>query len=229
MKLSKEQRAALEAAGYKISKSGKTVEGKNGGTIGGINENGKFFAGSQKVMDILRNPPKLEAPKQAPASRSSAPAKPRSPVSSGRGDGKAETARRAADRPKISSGRGDGAAEATRRRAEARQNEKKPATGAVAAAGAVAGAVAIGAAAARKRARDARRVQASPRGTAYNPSYTGKPKMAEGPQGRYATGVGRPRGPSAAGAALNPGRSARRLAGGRMNSLDPRNNPYKLD
>jgi len=222
MKLSKEQRAALEAAGYKISKSGKTVEGKSGGTIGGINENGKFFAGSQKVMDILRNPPKIEAPKQAPAPRPrrEPAAKPSSPR---------PKARPEQPKPKVSSGRGDGAAEAARRRADAKENEKKSVAGAVAATGAVAGAAAIGAAAARKKARDVRRVQASPRGTAYNPSYTGKPKMAEGPQGRYATGVGRPRGPSAAGAALNPGRSARRLAGGRMNSLDPRNNPYKLD
>lgn len=222
MKLSKEQRAALEAAGYKISKSGKTVEGKNGGTIGGINENGKFFAGSQKVMDILKNPPKAEAPKQAPASRprSEPAAKPSSPR---------PKARPEQPKPKVSSGRGDGASENTRRRADAKENEKKSVTGAVAATGAVAGAAAMGAAAARKKARDARRTQAPPRGTAYNPSYTGKPKMAEGPQGRYATGVGRPRGPSAAGAALNPGRSARRLAGGRMNSLDPRNNPYKLD
>ena len=65
MALTKDQRAALEAAGYTIAKSGKTIKGKDGGTIGGINENGKFFSGSKKVMDILKNPPKAEA-KPAP-------------------------------------------------------------------------------------------------------------------------------------------------------------------
>jgi hypothetical protein len=199
MKLSKEQRAALEAAGYKISKSGKTVEGKNGGTIGGINENGKFFAGSQKVMDILRNPPKAEVPKQAPVSRPrSEPAvKPRTPTSSGRGDGKAETVRRAADRPKISSGRGNGAAEVTRRRNDAKPKAQQNTASGVKKA---AGAIAAGAAA-----------------------LAVQPALMERRARRAA------RGPSAVGAAMNPGRSARRLAGGRMNSLDPRNNPYKLD
>lgn len=199
MKLSKEQRAALEAAGYKISKSGKTVEGKNGGTIGGINENGKFFAGSQKVMDILKNPPKAEAPKQTPNSRSSA--SPRTRVSSAssptRGDGKAEATRRAADRPKISSGRGNGAAETTRRRNDAKPEAQQNTTSGVKKA---AGAIAAGAAA-----------------------LAAQPALAERRARRAA------RGPSAAGAAMNPGRVARRSAGGRMNSLDPRNNPYKLD
>jgi hypothetical protein len=118
MKLSVDQRKALEAAGYKISKSGKTVEGKNGGTIGGINENGKLFSGSKKVMDILKNPdsaaPKADA---KPAAKPRAPKKDDKPATKdamtgyrkgdvtaspitprgGRGDGGAERVRRAAD------------------------------------------------------------------------------------------------------------------------------------
>lgn len=190
MKLSKEQRVALEAAGYKISRSGKTVEGKNGGTIGGINENGKFFAGSQKVMDILKNPPKAEAPKQAPASRprSEPAAKPSSPR---------PKARPEQPKPKVSSGRGNGTVEAARRRADAKPKaQQNTASGIKKAAGAIA---------------------------AGSAALAVQPALMERRARRAA------RGPSAAGAALNPGRSARRLAGGRMNSLDPRNNPYKLD
>jgi hypothetical protein len=57
------------------------------------------------------------------------------------------------------------------------------------------------------------------------PIKNAKPKAAQ-PAVRA---VGSVRGPSAAGAGFNPVKSVRRLAGGRMNSLDPRNNPYRLD
>lgn len=61
------QRKALEAQGYTLSKNGKTVL-KNGQSIGGINENGKFWSGSQKVMSILKSGG--EAPKQKPVVKS---------------------------------------------------------------------------------------------------------------------------------------------------------------
>ena len=50
--ISAAKRKQLEAAGYSISKSGDTVT-KDGGTVAGINGNGKVF-GSGKAFDILK-------------------------------------------------------------------------------------------------------------------------------------------------------------------------------
>ncbi len=67
MKITSQQRKALEAAGYTVGKSGTTVQ-KDGKTIGGYNANGQMFSGSGKIRDILKAKPEA-APKAAPAPR----------------------------------------------------------------------------------------------------------------------------------------------------------------
>lgn len=52
--ISAAKRKQLEEAGYKVNKSGKTVQHPEGGTVAGINENGEFF-GSGKALDILKS------------------------------------------------------------------------------------------------------------------------------------------------------------------------------
>ncbi len=98
MKITSQQRKALEAAGYTVGKSGSTIQ-KDGKTVGGYNANGQMFSGSGKIRDILKAKPEA-APKAAPAPRAtrstqSAPA--RSGVRGGRGDGNYERVVRGAD------------------------------------------------------------------------------------------------------------------------------------
>ena len=71
MAISKEQRAALEAKGYTIGRSGNTVQNSKGETVGGFNENGQVFSGNSSVRDILKSKPTPAAPKPAakPAAR----------------------------------------------------------------------------------------------------------------------------------------------------------------
>ena len=100
-----EQKKALEAAGF--TTKGKTVY-KDGKAVGGINENGQFWSGSAKVKSIMKSAPapKVETKKteaKAPA-KSEPKAKPlttpkvtTTALGGGRGDGKAETARRKAE------------------------------------------------------------------------------------------------------------------------------------
>jgi len=76
--ISDSKRKQLEAAGYTVSKSGKTVQTKDGGTVAGINENGNFFgSANSKAFKILKGEevkPKPKAkPKAKPKSSSSAP------------------------------------------------------------------------------------------------------------------------------------------------------------
>lgn len=194
-KISSAQRSALEAAGYTISKSGNTVLTSDGKSIGGYNENGQIFSGSSKVRDILKNtkeaPAKAaEAPaKAAPAKRSAeAPAtskRPKAkpePLKSGRpGTG-------VTSGPKYS-GRGNGAAEVSQRSSDnARKAQEKSSDIAkkVASAAAAAG----GVTALMKSVKEKPRKPATP--TIKNPNYGKSSRMAEGFQGRYATGVGRP-------------------------------------
>jgi soluble cytochrome b562 len=114
--ITKEQKAALEAAGYTVYKN--TVKTKSGGSVGGYNENGNIWSGSKKVADILKSKPTepKTAPKTAakasPSKQKKAPTKDAmkgyregdvtttrlDKVSSGRGDGKMETLRRTVDR-----------------------------------------------------------------------------------------------------------------------------------
>lgn len=75
MKISPEKRKALEAAGYKISRSGSAVLDKNGATVASYNENGGISSGSGKVSAILKA---KDAPAKAPAKPAAkAPAKPK--------------------------------------------------------------------------------------------------------------------------------------------------------
>lgn len=60
--ISAAKRKQLEEAGYKVNKSGKTVQHPEGGTVAGINENGNVF-GSGKAFDILKGSSK-KAPKK---------------------------------------------------------------------------------------------------------------------------------------------------------------------
>lgn len=104
MKVTAQQRKALEAVGYTVGKSGNTVQ-KDGKTVGGYNANGQMFSGSGKIRDILKAKPEA-APKAASrptapaerASRASQPA-PRRPVAKkgGRGDGNYERVVRGAN------------------------------------------------------------------------------------------------------------------------------------
>lgn len=113
-KITAEQRKALEAAGYTVS--GNTVKTKDGGSVGGYNENGKIWSGSSKVKDILKSQPseakvtpKTKQPTKKPVSspvtkdamkgyRAGEITTSRIPTQKGRGDGGAEKVRRAADR-----------------------------------------------------------------------------------------------------------------------------------
>lgn len=68
-KISATQRAALEAAGFTIAKSGNTVLNKDGKSVGGFNANGQIFSGNSKVRDILKTkdePKKATSTKSAP-------------------------------------------------------------------------------------------------------------------------------------------------------------------
>jgi hypothetical protein len=67
--ISDSKRKQLEAAGYKVGKSGKTVQTKEGGTVAGINSNGNLF-GSGKALDILKGEAKPTKTKEQPKSKS---------------------------------------------------------------------------------------------------------------------------------------------------------------
>jgi len=112
MSVTKEQRAALQAAGYTVK--GNTVLNKAGDSVGGYNENGKIWSGSGKVTAILKSSPTpTAAPTPKQATKKAPVAKPvaKSPMKgyqrgdvttsaipkSGRGDGGAERVRRAAE------------------------------------------------------------------------------------------------------------------------------------
>jgi hypothetical protein len=193
-KINATQRAALEAAGYVISKSGNVVLNSKGETLGGYNENGNIFSGSNKVRSILKDneePKKPAAAKPAPKRTPSRPAeKPAAKPNKGggRGDGKAEVNRRRADNY-TSSGRGNGKTETARRRTDAAASNRTLTTAEKAALGA-AGVGAAAAAAAGSRTRPKPRPAASAR--PYNPSYgRGGSGMKEGFRGRMETGVSR--------------------------------------
>lgn len=113
------QKKKLKAAGYTVS--GNTVKNKDGGSIGGINENGKIWSGSSKVTSILKSgeDKKSEPKKKTTPKSTTSKKKPSTPSSSlrpkqrqkGRGDGKAETTRRKSDNtsglsmtPRVTSG-----------------------------------------------------------------------------------------------------------------------------
>lgn len=193
MKITAAQRSALEAAGYSVSKSGRTVQAKNGGTVGGYNENGNVFSGNKAVASILKDKSLMGEPKAAPkeapkAKAKSAPKASEKSVakdamsgyrkgdvttssldstSKGRGDGAAEVKRRAKD--SMVSGRGDGAAETKRRKDDSKPKDRGGLNVALPAA-AVAAAKGKGASA----------------GKPFNPNYkSGKAGMAEGFQGKY--------------------------------------------
>jgi hypothetical protein len=117
MSITKEQKAALQAAGYTVK--GNTVMAKDGRSVGGYNDNGKIWSGSDKVRSILKSPSTPQKTPVKPASTppsKKVPAKKQAPVTKdamagyrkgdvttskipkgGRGDGAAERVRRAAD------------------------------------------------------------------------------------------------------------------------------------
>jgi len=229
-KISSAQRSALEAAGYTISKSGNTVLTSDGKSIGGYNENGQIFSGSSKVRDILKNtkeapakaaevPAKTVPAKTAPAKRSAA-----APATSKRPKAKPEPTKSgrpgtgATSGPKYS-GRGSGAAEMSQRSSDsARKAQEKSSDIAkkVAAAAAAGG----GVAALMKAVKEAPRVRRTATPTITNPKYGSKPKMAEGFQGRYETGVGRPGMDSRKGLAGNAAPFERVAGGGGRASME---------
>ena len=74
-KITAEQKAALKAAGYTVSKSGNTVLNAKGATVAGYNEKGNLFSGSSKISSILKSKPSAPAPK--PAAKAPAKAAPK--------------------------------------------------------------------------------------------------------------------------------------------------------
>jgi len=56
-RINAEQKSALEALGYKVNRSGTSVQDKSGGTVGGFNENNQISSGSSKVTAILKSKP----------------------------------------------------------------------------------------------------------------------------------------------------------------------------
>jgi hypothetical protein len=172
--ITKDQKAALEAVGYTVK--GNTVKTKDGGSVGGYNENGKIWSGSNKVRDILKSQPEAPqktTPKAAPKTVVKKVTQPAKGVSSGRGDGAAEVKRRNRDAPKVSSGRGSGTEEVKRRTSDTVKKEASSGqTIATPRPGGLSG---------------SRRTPAT--GKPYNPSFSGGKGSAEGFQGRYETGV----------------------------------------
>lgn len=60
--ISAAKRKQLEEAGYKVNKSGKTVQTKSGGTVAGINENGNLFgSANSKAFKILKGEDKAKS------------------------------------------------------------------------------------------------------------------------------------------------------------------------
>lgn len=133
MKISASQRKALEAAGYTVSKSGSTVQSKNGGTVGGYNENGKVFSGNQVVRDILKGTaetPKATSKATPKATSKVAPKAAKTqekPVAKDAmvGYRKGDVTTTSLDKPK--GGRGSGAAEVKRRKTDSFVNTMKTA------------------------------------------------------------------------------------------------------
>lgn len=99
--ISAAKRKQLEEAGYKVSKSGKTVQTKSGGTVAGINKNGNLFGSADsKAFKILKGEGKVESdtkdrekPKErstkttAPSRSSSAPTESKRPKQRQKGRG----------------------------------------------------------------------------------------------------------------------------------------------
>ncbi len=77
MKITSQQRKALEAAGYTVGKSGTTIQ-KDGKTVGGYNANGQMFSGSSTIKGILKAKPEA-APRAASSPRAATPKAPTRP------------------------------------------------------------------------------------------------------------------------------------------------------
>lgn len=147
-----------------------------------------------KVYDLSG---KESAPKAAPAKRSA-----EAPTTSKRPKAKPEPTKSGRPGTGVTSGpkysgRGDGASEASRRGKDAKAESARKAredtsdkAKKVAVGGAALGAAVALARAGLKGGEKAPRKMATP--TVTNPKYGSKPKMAEGFQGKYETGVGRP-------------------------------------
>ena len=122
MAITKEQKAALKAAGYTVN--GNTVKTKDGGSVGGYNENGNIWSGSSKVTEILKSKPTpaTKAPtKTSKPAASRTQTKKKAPVAKDAMKGYRVGDVTASKIPK--GGRGDGAAERIRRTADAALNK----------------------------------------------------------------------------------------------------------
>jgi hypothetical protein len=165
--ITKEQKAALEAAGYTVYKN--TVKTKSGGSVGGYNENGNIWSGSKKVADILKSQPEV-TPKASPKTppKTSPKATPKaSPKASPKVASK-----------EVSSGRGSGAEEVKRRILDATKDTSKKES------------AITGKSIATPRPgglSGSRRMPAT--GKPYNPNFSGSKGASEGFQGKYETGV----------------------------------------
>lgn len=154
-----------------------------------------------KVYDLSgkESAPAKAAPKAAEEKPMRPKARPASkPAEGGKGGGGADKMpATGVTAPKKYSGRGDGASEASRRGKDAKAESARKAredmsdkAKKVAVGGAALGAAVAMARAGLKSGEKAPRKVATP--TVTNPKYGSKPKMAEGFQGKYETGVGRP-------------------------------------
>lgn len=154
-----------------------------------------------KVYDLSgkESAPAKAAPKAAEEKPMRPKARPAAkPAEGGKGGGGADKmSATGVTAPKKYSGRGDGASEASRRGKDAKAESARKAredmsdkAKKVAVGGAALGAAVALARAGLKSGEKAPRKVATP--TVTNPKYGSKPKMAEGFQGKYETGVGRP-------------------------------------
>lgn len=194
MALTSAQKKALQSAGYTISKSGTTVL-KDGASIGGINDNGKYWAGSDKVMGILKGQGSTTKPASKPTTKPKA-----KPAAKDAMKGYRKDDVKTSKLDKTYSGRGDGAKEVAARKKAKSSATLIPAAGAASAAAA--------------RSRTSKTV-----GKPHNPKYTGKSAMPAGFQGQYNTNVAKPRGVKAPG--ISPIKAVRSLTkGGRRKSVN---------
>jgi len=186
-----------------------------------------------KVYDLSgkESAPAKAAPKAAPKAAEEKPMRPKArpaakPAEGGKGGGGADKMpATGVTAPKKYSGRGDGASEASRRgkdtKAEAARKAREDMSDKakkVAVGGAALGAAVAMARAGLKSGEKAPRRVATP--TVTNPKYGSKPKMAEGFQGRYETGVGRPGMDARKGLAGNAAPFERVAGGGARASME---------
>jgi len=200
MNISAQKKAALEAAGYTVSKQGGVL--KDGRSVAGYNENGGLWSGSSKVTSILKG-------KDAPAATKAAPkAAPKKAAPKVRHKADPKKAAAPTTKPKANPKKAGPSFEKTGRGKAPIKTDAKKSAGVII--------PAVAAAVAAKPT-----VRAKPVGKPGNPNYKGGKGSNTGFQGKYETGVsrGEGRGPRKLGYAPNM-RNLGKGGGGRPSMMD---------